>query len=169
MEDPVEEEIAYVALGSNLGAREQHLAGALDALRAVAGVRELAVSSVYETAPIGPGEQDFYLNAVARLTTSLAPRALLEQLLAIEATAGRRRGPERNAPRTLDLDLLLYGEHAIDEPGLEVPHPRMCDRGFVLEPLCELAPDLVVPGRTDTVEALARRVRDATCVRRRGP
>jgi len=162
----VGEDIAFVALGSNLGAREAHLEHALAALRATDGVREVRVSSRYETAPVGPGVQGPYLNAVARLVTSLAPRALLERLLAIEAERGRERGSERNAPRTLDLDLLLYGDREIDEPGLEVPHPRMCERAFVLEPLCELAPELVPPGQPYCVEALARRARDPRAVRR---
>lgn len=161
-------ETVYVALGSNLGERERTLRVALDALRADAGVGELVVSAFYETAPIGPGEQGPYLNAVARLTTSLPARALLERLLAIEAACGRQRGPERNAPRVLDLDLLLYGQRCIDEPGLQVPHPRMCERGFVLEPLRELAPDLVPPGQNESVERLAQRVRDPAAVRRLG-
>jgi 2-amino-4-hydroxy-6-hydroxymethyldihydropteridine diphosphokinase len=139
------------------------------ALHATEGVRDVVLSAVYETDPVGPGEQGPYLNAVARLITSLAPRALLDHLLCIEAGRGRARGPERNAARTLDLDLLLYGDRTIDEPGLEVPHPRMCQRGFVLEPLRELAPDLVPPGASESVEKLARRVRDPAAVRRRDP
>ena len=160
------EETAYVALGSNLGARERHLAEAVAALRATAGVREVVLSAVYETDPVGPGEQGPYLNAVARLVTSLAPHVLLDHLLRIEAGCGRARGPERNAARTLDLDLLLYGDRTIDEPDLQVPHPRMCQRGFVLEPLRELAPDLVPPGVGESVEQLARRVRNPAAVRR---
>jgi 2-amino-4-hydroxy-6-hydroxymethyldihydropteridine diphosphokinase len=162
----VKEETAYVALGSNLGPRECHLSAAVAALHATEGVRGVVVSAVYETDPVGPGDQGPYLNAVARLVTSLTPRELLDQLLAIEAARDRTRGPERNTARTLDLDLLLYGEHTIDEPGLEVPHPRMCERGFVLEPLRELAPHLVPPGTGESVEALARRVRNPAAVRR---
>jgi len=115
---------------------------------------------------VGPGEQGAYLNAVARVATSLSPRALLELLLAIEADAGRTRGAERNAPRTLDLDLLLYGDRRVDEDALEIPHPRMWQRGFVLEPLRELAPDLIAPGQSENVEILASRVRDPGAVRR---
>lgn len=160
------EETVYVALGSNLGARERHLDEAVAALRATEGVRDVVLSAVYETDAVGPGEQGPYLNAVARLVTSLPPRALLEHLLLIETGRGRARGPERNAARTLDLDLLLYGDRTIDEPALQVPHPRMCQRGFVLEPLRELAPDLVPPGASESVEQLARRVRDPAAVRR---
>lgn len=159
-------ETVYVALGSNLGARERNLRAALDGLRATEEVADVVVSSFYETAAVGPGEQGPYLNAVVRLTTSLPARALLGRLLAIELACGRTRGPERNAPRVLDLDLLLYGQERIDEPGLQVPHPRMCERGFVLEPLRELAPSLVPPGQCESVERLARRVSDPDAVRR---
>jgi 2-amino-4-hydroxy-6-hydroxymethyldihydropteridine diphosphokinase len=159
------ESIAYIALGSNLGDRERHLRAALEALRALRGVRDVVASRVYETDPVGPGEQEPYLNAVARVSTNLSPRDLLDRLLAIERSEDRERGPVRNAPRTLDLDLLLYGEREIDEPGLVVPHPRMAQRAFVLEPLCDLAPDLVIPGASAPVSALAAAVRDADAVR----
>ncbi|MGH7337010.1 MAG: 2-amino-4-hydroxy-6-hydroxymethyldihydropteridine diphosphokinase [Myxococcota bacterium] len=159
------ESIAYIALGSNLGDRERHLGAALAALRALRGVRGVELSRVYETDPVGPGEQGPYLNAVARVRTDLPPRALLDRLLAIERSEGRVRGPERNASRTLDLDLLLYGEREIDEPGLVVPHPRIAERPFVLEPLCDLAPDLVLPGAAASVSALAAAVRDPAAVR----
>jgi len=159
------ESIAYIALGSNLGDRERHLRAALEALRALRGVRDVVASRVYETDPVGPGEQEPYLNAVARVSTDLSPRDLLDRLLAIERSEDRERGPVRNAPRTLDLDLLLYGEREIDEPGLVVPHPRMAQRAFVLEPLCDLAPDLVIPGASAPVSALAAAVRDADAVR----
>jgi 2-amino-4-hydroxy-6-hydroxymethyldihydropteridine diphosphokinase len=159
------ESIAYIALGSNLGDRERHLCAALEALRALRGVREVVASRVYETDPVGPGKQRPYLNAVARVATELSPRDLLDRLLAIERSEGRERGPVRNAPRTLDLDLLLYGEREIDEPGLVVPHPRMAQRAFVLEPLCDLAPDLVIPGASAPVSSLAAAVRDADSVR----
>ncbi len=137
---------AYVALGSNLGDRAAHLEAAIAALRATPGIEVIALSSVRETEPVGGPPQGPYLNAVVALRTELAPRALLERLLEIEAAQGRERGPERNAPRTLDLDLLLYGDEKIDEPDLVVPHPRMHERAFVLEPLAELAPDLVPHG-----------------------
>jgi 2-amino-4-hydroxy-6-hydroxymethyldihydropteridine diphosphokinase len=161
------ESIAYIALGSNLGDRERHLAAATAALRALRGIRDVELSRVYETDPVGPGEQRPYLNAVARVRTGLSPRALLDRLLAIERSEGRERSAERNAPRTLDLDLLLYGECEIEEPGLVVPHPRISQRPFVLEPLCDLAPDLVFPGAAAPVSALAAAVRNPAAVRAR--
>jgi len=129
----------------------------------------LAVSPVYETDPVGPPPQGPYLNAVVRLRTSLPPRALLERLQAIETAAGRTRGGERNAARTLDLDILFYGDAKIHEPGLAVPHPRLHERAFVLEPLCDLAPDRVHPTLHARVDVLARRVRNPAAVRRRDP
>lgn len=134
---------AYVALGSNLGDRAAHLDAAMAALRATAGIEVTAMSSVHETEPVGGPPQGPYLNAVVALRTALSARDLLERLLEIEAERGRLRGPVRNAPRSLDLDLLLYGNERIDEPDLVVPHPRMHERGFVLEPLAELAPEWV--------------------------
>lgn len=159
-------EEVFVALGSNLGEREVHLAGAVSALRRLRGAHLLEVSPVYETDPVGPPEQGPYLNAVARLRVSLAPRALLHRLLEIEAAAGRVRS-EPNAPRTLDLDLLFYGERELDEPGLRVPHPRLHQRAFVLEPLRDIAPDWIHPTLHRRVEDLAERVREPTAVRRR--
>ncbi|UCE86557.1 MAG: 2-amino-4-hydroxy-6-hydroxymethyldihydropteridine diphosphokinase [Deltaproteobacteria bacterium] len=158
---------AYVALGSNLGDRARHLARAVRALREIPEVCGVEVSALYETDPIGPPPQGAYLNAVARLATRLAPHALLAHLLRIESRAGRVRGPERNLPRTLDLDLLLYGQRTLRTPELEVPHPRLHERGFVLEPLCDLAPELLHPTLGETIEVLARRVRDPAAVRRR--
>lgn len=160
-----DEETAYVALGSNLGARERHLCAGFAALRALRGVGQVDASRVYETDPVGPGEQDRYLNAVARLRTRLPPRALLGQLLAIERSEGRERTAVRNAPRTLDLDLLLYGEQEFALPDLVVPHPRLAERPFVLEPMCDLAPDLVPPAGAATVATLAAAVRDPVAVR----
>ena len=155
---------AYVALGSNLGDREAQLAAAIAALRAQSGVHVEAVSTLYETAPVGPPPQGPYLNAVVRLRTQLAAHALLECLLAIEIAAGRERGGPRWSARTLDLDLLLYGSLVLDEPGLCIPHPRLHERAFVLEPLCQLAPRLVHPRLGSSVEELARRVRDPQAV-----
>jgi 2-amino-4-hydroxy-6-hydroxymethyldihydropteridine diphosphokinase len=160
-------EIAYVALGSNLGSRERHLCAAVAALRATLGVRDVVVSPVYETRPLGPGEQRSYLNAVARLETRLSPRALLDRLLCIERAEGRLRGAERNTARTLDLDLLLHGQRRSAEPGLQLPHPRLHERAFVLEPLRDLAPRLLHPLLGQPIEALAARVRDPAGVRRR--
>jgi 2-amino-4-hydroxy-6-hydroxymethyldihydropteridine diphosphokinase len=158
---------AYVSIGTNLGDRDAHLALALRRLAALPDTELLAVSPVFETDPVGPPPQGPFLNAAARLRTRLAPRALLAALLAIEAEAGRARSAERNAARTLDLDVLLYGDAVIDEPGLRVPHPRLPERPFALEPLAALAPDLVHPELRATIAELAARVRDPKAVRRR--
>ena len=149
-----DESIAYIALGSNLGDRERHLDAGLAALRALPGVRDVVVSRIYETDPVGPGEQRPYLNAVARVRTRLAPRVLLDRLFEIERSEGRERSGERNAPRTLDLDLILYGDLVLDETGLIVPHPRFRERRFVLEPLAEIAPAFVDPVTRRTVADL---------------
>ena len=144
---------AYVGLGANLGDRERTLHAAVDALAAEEGIEVLAVSGLRETDPVGVGEQPPFLNGAVALETSLAARELLEVLLSVEQRFGRVRIAGEHGPRTLDLDLLLYGDEEIDEPGLTVPHPRLQERRFVLEPLAELAPGLVVPGRGD-VESL---------------
>jgi 2-amino-4-hydroxy-6-hydroxymethyldihydropteridine diphosphokinase len=129
---------AYIALGSNLGPRDANLRFALEAMAATPGLRVLRVSSFHETAPVGgPPGQGPYLNAAALLETTLSPRQLLERLLATELLAGRTRSIP-NAPRTLDLDLLLYADLAISEPDLHVPHPRMWGRSFVVGPLGEI-------------------------------
>ena len=159
------QELAWIGLGSNLGSRRDHLCAALDALGELSVTGGLAASRLYETDPVGPGEQGPYLNAVVRIAPRLEPRALLAALQAIEAARGRERGLERDAPRTLDLDLLLYGERRIDEPDLVVPHPRLTQRGFVLEPLCDLDLELVVPGVGRSVAKLAAAVRDPEAVR----
>ncbi len=156
---------AYVSLGSNLGRREGHLSAALAALRATPGVLRVTVSRLYETEPVGPPGQGPYLNAVAALDASLPPRALLERLLSIEQERGRRRSGLRNEARSLDLDLLLYGATCLDEDGLVLPHPRLHQRAFVLEPLCELAPRMRHPVLGEAVAELAARVRDPAAVR----
>ena len=156
---------AFVSLGSNLGDREAHLRRALQALRATRGIERLDVSRIYETDPVGPPPQGPYLNAVAEIETELEPRALLERLLQIEAEEGRIRRGARGEARTLDLDLLLFADRCIDEDALVVPHPRLHERGFVLEPLCELAPQWVHPRSGKTVAELAARVRDPVAVR----
>jgi len=138
---------AYVGLGANLGDREGSLRAALAALGATEGIEVVAVSTLRETDPVDYLDQPRFLNAAAALDTTLAPRALLDALLEVERSLGRTREGPRFGPRTIDLDLLLYGEESFDEPGLTLPHPRLHDRAFVLEPLAELDPGLVVPGR----------------------
>jgi 2-amino-4-hydroxy-6-hydroxymethyldihydropteridine diphosphokinase len=144
---------AYVGLGANLGDRRRALRAAVDALSAEDGVEVVSVSVLRETEPVGVGQQPLYLNGAAELETTLTARELLDRLLAVEQRFGRIRVSGEHGPRSLDLDLLLYGDEVIDEPGLTVPHPRLHERRFVLEPLAELAPGLVVPGRGD-VESL---------------
>lgn len=151
---------AFVGLGSNLGAREATIARAVELLSDAEGVELVAVSQLRETEPWGPVEQPRYMNGVAEIETDLPPRALLGVLLAVEQALGRERGGERWGPRTIDLDLLVYDDITIDEPGLTVPHPRLHERRFALEPLAELAPDAVVGGRgtaAELLEALERR------------
>jgi 2-amino-4-hydroxy-6-hydroxymethyldihydropteridine diphosphokinase len=137
---------AYIGLGSNLGDREETLRGAVERLAATPGVEVVAVSSLRETDPVGPVlDQPRFLNGVAALDTSLRARELLGLLLEIESEFGRTRSGPPGGPRTLDLDLLVYGDERIDEPGLQVPHPRLHERAFVLEPLGELG--WTPPGR----------------------
>ena len=131
---------AYVGLGANLGDREKKIRRAAELLGAT------RLSAIRETEPWGLVDQPRFLNAVARVETELTPRQLLDRLLEIERELGRIREGPRWGPRAIDLDLLLYGDRRIDEPGLTVPHPRLRERLFVLEPLAELAPDAVVPG-----------------------
>ncbi len=133
---------AYLALGSNLGDRRAHLQGAIDALTAADAVRVVAVSRVYETAPVGGPPQDAFLNAVVMIETDLDPHALLALAQRIELDARRVRA-ERWGPRTLDVDVLLFDDLVLDDPDLVIPHPRMAERGFVLAPLRDVAPGLV--------------------------
>ena len=142
-----------VALGSNLGDRDRHLRDGLDALRP--SIRNLRVSTFHETAPVGVDPQPNFLNAVATGETDLSARALLDLLLSMEGMFGRER-PYPGAPRTLDLDLILYGSGVIDEPGLVVPHPRFRERRFVLQPLAEVAAGWIDPVTGKTVEELLR-------------
>ena len=145
---------AYVGLGANLGNRRGTLQQAVSLLAAVDGVDVLAVSELRETDPVGVVDQPRFLNGAAALETTLSARELLDTLLAIERSLGRER-VERWGPRTVDLDLLLYGTEIVDDPGLRVPHPRLHERRFALEPLAELDPELVIPGRGGVSEVLA--------------
>jgi 2-amino-4-hydroxy-6-hydroxymethyldihydropteridine diphosphokinase len=135
---------AFVGLGANLGDREGAIRAALAALDEVDGIEVVAVSRLRETEPVGVGDQPLFLNGAAELATTLSARELLDRLLDTERRFGRVRVPGEHGPRTLDLDLLLYGDQRIDEPGLTVPHPRLHERRFVLEPLAEL--DAELPG-----------------------
>jgi 2-amino-4-hydroxy-6-hydroxymethyldihydropteridine diphosphokinase len=141
---------AFVALGSNLGDREATIRAALARLDGV-----VAVSRLRDTDPVGFEDQPTFLNGVAALETELPPRALLDRLLEVERSLGRTREGPRFGPRTIDLDLLVHGDLELDEPGLTIPHPRLHERRFVLEPLADLAPDLVVPGRGPVRDLLA--------------
>jgi 2-amino-4-hydroxy-6-hydroxymethyldihydropteridine diphosphokinase len=155
--------IAFVALGSNLGAPESKVRQAIAALAELPQVQLVAASSLYRSAALGHADQPDFINAVAQLSTELAPQPLLAALLAVEKRFGRERS-FRNAPRTLDLDLLLYDAQSIAEPALTVPHPRMHERAFVLAPLLEIAPDCVIPGMGPAAHWLAR-CRDQTLTR----
>ncbi len=145
---------AYVGLGANLGDALAALRAAVQALGDLPQTRRVAVSSLYRSAPIDSSGPD-YLNAVVALDTELTPQALLAALQAIELDHGRER-PYRNAPRTLDLDLLLHGDAVLDTPTLTLPHPRLHERAFVLRPLAEIAPSLALPGIGPIATALSR-------------
>ncbi|OYW38945.1 MAG: 2-amino-4-hydroxy-6-hydroxymethyldihydropteridine diphosphokinase [Hydrogenophilales bacterium 12-61-10] len=147
--------VATVGLGANLNDPAAQVEYALAELDRLPGTRLLARSSLYASAPVGYVDQPDFVNAVAQIETTLAPRALLVALLDIEHRHGRERS-FRNAPRTLDLDLLLYGNAHFHEDGLTLPHPRMTERGFVLLPLLEIAPDTVIPGHGRAADWLAR-------------
>jgi 2-amino-4-hydroxy-6-hydroxymethyldihydropteridine diphosphokinase len=137
---------AYVGLGANVGDRQDTLLQAVGLLAAEPGVEVVGVSGFRETDPVGYTDQPRFLNAAVALETNLSPRELLERLLAIERQLGRvRGGGPRFGPRAIDLDLLLYGAETVDEPGLVVPHPRLAERRFALEPLHELDPELSLP------------------------
>jgi len=137
---------AYIGLGSNLNGPAVQLDEAFDALAGIPRTRFVARSSLYRSAPFGGVEQPDFVNAAASLLTQLSARQLLDELQQIEARRGRERGGVRWGPRVLDLDLLVYGSTWIDEPGLIVPHPGIAERNFVLLPLVEVAPELVIPG-----------------------
>ena len=145
---------AYVGLGANLGRREETFERAVALLDAAAGVDVVAMSELRETDPVGVVDQPRFLNGAVAVDTTLSARALLDTLLAIERALGRVRA-ERWGPRIVDLDLLVYGDEILDEPGLRVPHPRLHERRFALEPLAELDPELVIPGRGRVSELLA--------------
>jgi 2-amino-4-hydroxy-6-hydroxymethyldihydropteridine diphosphokinase len=144
---------AFIALGSNLSDPAAQVNAGFAALAVLPATRVIARSSLYCSAPVGYADQPDFINAVAAIETALAPRALLDALLAIERRHGRAR-EFPNAPRTLDLDVLLYGDLQLQERGLTIPHPRMHERAFVLLPLAEIAPRCVIPGRGAVAELL---------------
>ncbi len=143
----------FIALGANLGDPVATVKAAILALRGLADTEFIAASSLYRTAPVGLKHQPDFINAVVELVAVSSAPTLLESLFEIEARFGRQRSV-KNAPRTLDLDLILFGGRIVDEPGLVVPHPRFRGRGFVLEPLAEIAPDMVDPVTGQTVSEL---------------
>lgn len=152
--------VAYIALGSNLGPREQILRSAMNAINGLPDTTILAVSTFVETEPVGclPGQGRF-INAAAAISTSLPPRDLLAALQRIEAAHGRRRiSGLRNEPRTLDLDIILYGDEVHEEPDLVIPHPRMSERRFVLAPLVEIAPEAHCPRTGRSIATLLGRL-----------
>ena len=138
---------AYIALGSNLDDPVDQLQRARARIARLPGVVLRACSSLYRTAPLGYHDQPGFINAVCALETQLSPQELLAHLQAVESHHGRKRSNEQNGPRTLDLDILLYGDQMITTPSLEIPHPRMLERAFVIVPLLEIAPDLQIPGQ----------------------
>ena len=160
-------QLAYVGLGSNLEDPVRQVRRGFEELARLPGTRLLKRSSFYRTAPVGKADQPDFVNAVAVLESMLAPTDLLGHLLAIEARHGRVRA-ERNGPRTLDLDLLLFGQQIIRATGLEVPHPRMHERAFVLMPLAEVSPEAVIPGHGRVVDLVAS-IADQRVTRIDGP
>lgn len=147
--------LAYVGLGANLGAREETLHSALEMLGDEPGVEVVGVSAFRETEPVGVVEQPRFVNAAAALETEIGARQLLDVLLDLERRLGRVRGGMRWGPRVVDLDLLLYGDETVDEPGLRVPHPHLHERRFALEPLADLDPGLAIPGHGPVSALLA--------------
>ena len=146
---------AYVGVGANLGDRRATIERPIDLLRGTPGLEVLAVSTLRETDPVGYEDQPRFVNGALEVETTLTARELLDALLAVERDLGRTREGPRFGPRTIDLDLLLYGDERLDEAGLTVPHPRLHERRFALEPLAELAPELEIPGRGPVAELLS--------------
>ena len=159
-------EIAYIALGSNLGDRVENCKRAVEFCLEFLEI--VSTSSFYETEPLGFEEQPFFINAVVKATTPLDPGSLLAKLLAIENAMGRERRQE-NGPRTIDLDILFYGNHIVKRPHLTIPHPRAHIRRFILEPLCEIEPGMIHPVFGETVAVLLRELEDDKSVRKLRP
>ena len=146
---------AYVGLGANVGPREETLRQAVELLATEDGVEVVGVSTLRETDPVGVVDQPRFLNGAVAVETSLSARELLGALLRVERELGRVRDGTRWGPRTIDLDLLVFADEVVDEPGLRVPHPRLQERGFALEPLAELDPGLVIPGAGRVLDVLS--------------
>jgi 2-amino-4-hydroxy-6-hydroxymethyldihydropteridine diphosphokinase len=146
---------AFIALGSNLGDPKQRVNDAMTALDQVKGIKLIARSSLYSTAPVGYADQPDFINACVQIETDLSPQALLAQLQTLEHQQGRER-IIANGPRTLDLDILLYDDLQHHEHGLTLPHPRMHERAFVLQPLIEIAPVIMIPGKGSAAEWLQK-------------
>jgi len=146
----------YIGIGSNLGRPREQVSDAVRALGELADTRLLEISPLYRNPAVGPGTQPDYVNAVVAMETRLAPHSLLDGLLGIEAGHGRVRGAQRWQARTLDLDLLLYGDRVIDDARLSVPHPHIQERAFVLKPLFDIAPHLEIPNLGSVAALLAR-------------
>ncbi|HWZ84064.1 MAG TPA: 2-amino-4-hydroxy-6-hydroxymethyldihydropteridine diphosphokinase [Terriglobales bacterium] len=157
------EKIAHISLGSNVGDRAASLRAALERLRGLGSV--LAISGFYETEPVELPDQPWFLNCVAALETSLPAQDLLRRLLAIEQEMGRIRLRDKG-PRLIDLDILLYGDDVVEERGLKIPHPAMQDRRFVLEPLAEIAPNVIHPGLKKTAREMLAELPAGQVVRR---
>jgi len=147
--------IAYIGLGSNLNNPAEQLRKAGTHVAALAGIQQFLMSSLYKSAPMGPQNQPYYINAVAQIMTSLTPVDLLSELMRIEALLGRRRSGERWSARVIDLDILLYGDEIINSTELVIPHPGLYERAFVLYPLQEIAPGIEVPGYGPLAQLLA--------------
>jgi 2-amino-4-hydroxy-6-hydroxymethyldihydropteridine diphosphokinase len=154
--------IVYIGLGSNLADPRVQVEGGLRSLAGLVDTRLVRRSRLYRSAPWGRADQPEFVNAVAELETTLIPQRLLDALLAIERQAGRERDATRWGPRVLDLDILVYGDLILDTPGLHVPHPHLHERVFVLKPLCEIAPDLQIPGK-GRAEALLAQLDASAC------
>jgi 2-amino-4-hydroxy-6-hydroxymethyldihydropteridine diphosphokinase len=148
--------ICYIGVGSNVGDRQAYIDRATEELKRTPNVRIIKISSIYETEPVGGLPQGKFLNGVLGIQTSLGPKEVLRELNRIEANLGRRR-LARNGPRTIDLDILLYGDRIVRDGDIEIPHPRMLERDFVLKPLCEIAPDVIHPVLGLSIKNLAAR------------
>jgi len=158
---------AFVGIGSNLGDRERNIRRAVDEIAAMPFTKLVTVSSLYDSEPVGEVEQGNFVNAVALIETELAPNRLLWNLMLIEQRMGRAR-TIRWGPRTIDLDIILYGKSVVDEDGLVIPHPEMDKRAFVLIPLIEIEPDLVHPRSKEPVRKLLRKLKPHCSVKRKG-